>query len=472
MSYDLQQSDIEMLFQTSKELYVKIQLLSKELLTIDELQGVAISGSFTIDSSSDVRTTANITLHITDSSFYNAYGSRIWFDKYSRILLGVKNIRTNEIHYYPLGIFLFSENNFTYDHITNTLAVSCVDSMSTLNGVRGGNLDGLTTLIPAGEDIRSAIVASVSQLGGIKKYLIDDVQHPVPYDLTFNAGSTVYNIIVALRDLYPGWETYFDEDGVFICKQIPTCVDSNIVLNKEQMRKLVIRENLTNTLSETKNKTEVWGASLSADRITDQCTNTGNQYNISLELFEFKDRMKIAFKPNVISAAQPHLKINDLPSYGIYYENEQFIEAGRLKANTTYVVRYVKEKFYLMGEYQIYGVAADTNPDSPFYVGDNEENVALQVLSGGEYDNIYSDELCLQRAEYENWKSTRLTDTVNLEMILVPWLGVNQKVEYTSHVSGKTDYYIIKNISGEFSSGVMNISMVKFYPLYPEIIKA
>lgn len=469
MAYNVQQEDIDILYQSGKELYVKLLLMDSNLLTLDELQGISIDGNISIASDSEIRITYIDTILLNNKASFNIERNKILLDKYVKVFMGIKNTRTSEIHYYPLGLFLFNEQNFVYDSVTNTLSVTCVDMMSNLNGVRSGAVSGLYTLIPAGEDIRSAMVAAVSQLGGIKKYLIDDVKHPVPYDLTFSAGSTVYNIIATLRDLYPGWETYFDEDGVFVCKQIPTCVDSNIVLDKEQMHKLVISENISNNFSEMRNKTEVWGASLSADRITDKCTNSGSQYNISLDLFEFKNRMKIAFKPNVTNATQPHLKINDLASYGIYYENEQFIEAERLKANTTYVVRYVKEKFYLMGEYQIYGVATDTNPDSPFYVGDNEENVALQVLSGGEYDNIYSDELCQQRAEYENWKSTRLTDTVSLEMILVPWLGVNQKIEYTSFATGETHQYITKNISFDMQSGVMSVQMIKFYPLYPNI---
>ena len=32
----------------------------------------------------------------------------------------------------------------------------------------------------------------------------------------------------------------------------------------------------------------------------------------------------------------------------------------------------------------------------------------------------------MERAEYENWKSTRLQDSISLEM-MIPWLHVNKK---------------------------------------------
>jgi hypothetical protein len=40
------------------------------------------------------------------------------------------------------------------------------------------------------------------------------------------------------------------------------------------------------------------------------------------------------------------------------------------------------------------------NPDSPYTIEDIGE--WRQVLSGDEYENIYSDELAVERAEYEN----------------------------------------------------------------------
>ena len=97
------------------------------------------------------------------------------------------------------------------------------------------------------------------------------------------------------------------------------------------------------------------------------------------------------------------------------------------------------------------------------------------ICSGGDYDNITTDDLALQRAEYENWKSCRLTDAVSVDMIMIPWLDVNKKIGYTMR-SGKPgekhepSEYIVKDISMSLGSGTMTINMQKFYPYYPYII--
>lgn len=60
------------------------------------------------------------------------------------------------------------------------------------------------------------------------------------------------------------------------------------------------------------------------------------------------------------------------------------------------------------------------------------ENIGIknQVLSGDTYEDIFTDDLALQRAGYENWKSLRISDRVNLSVIPIPWLDVMDKVTY------------------------------------------
>ena len=78
----------------------------------------------------------------------------------------------------------------------------------------------------------------------------------------------------------------------------------------------------------------------------------------------------------------------------------------------------------------------------------------------------------MQRAEYENWKSTRLTDSVSIEALLIPWLDVNKKVSYTPRYDPAlgTLQYIVKHIEFSLKSGTMTVSMCRFFPYYPYII--
>lgn len=53
-------------------------------------------------------------------------------------------------------------------------------------------------------------------LSGLRSSQIDGVSTESP------AGASMYDIVVKLRNLYPGWETFFSLDGVFVCRPVPT----------------------------------------------------------------------------------------------------------------------------------------------------------------------------------------------------------------------------------------------------------
>ena len=146
--------------------------------------------------------------------------------------------------------------------------------------------------------------------------------------------------------------------------------------------------------------------------------------------------------------------------------------------------------FYFCGEYQICAVAkliskelADTDaviadisnePTSNVdFIAEYETPFGIdligeqrKVLSGGEYDNIYSEDLAMQRAKYELWKYSDMKDEITLTMMDIPWLDVNQKIEYTSQSTGVKNVYIIKKKQSSTTGGTMTLSLVKFVPIY------
>ncbi len=94
----------------------------------------------------------------------------------------------------------------------------------------------------------------------------------------------------------------------------------------------------------------------------------------------------------------------------------------------------------------------------------------LQVLSGNDYEQIYTTDLARQRAEYEAWKAGRLTDSITVETRLIPFLDVNMKITYKSLRTGQVDTYIVDKISHSFDTFTTTIEMHKFYTTYPFII--
>ena len=117
-----------------------------------------------------------------------------------------------------------------------------------------------------------------------------------------------------------------------------------------------------------------------------------------------------------------------------------------------------------------HGFAQDTNSQSPFYINGTAGIIRI-VLSGGEYDNISTDDLAQQRANYELYLRCKLQDQIQLKCIPIYWLDVNWVVEITlPNKQGKEEknLYITKKISTTLGiNGTQEITLMRYYPLYP-----
>ena len=60
------------------------------------------------------------------------------------------------------------------------------------------------------------------------------------------------------------------------------------------------------------------------------------------------------------------------------------------------------------------------------------------------------------------YQTTAMRDTVTLSLIIIPWLDVNQKIEYTPSISGTTGQYIIQSISWSTLEGTMTMTLYRF----------
>ena len=122
--------------QQARELHAKINLLNFNFQTVDELSGVVLpSSTYSIDSTSDIRRTCNISLIPIDSSFDIAEGNKIWLDKYIQVYIGIKNVLTNEIIYTNMGIYLVDNPTRVYDPANNAMTIKGVDLMAKMTGM-------------------------------------------------------------------------------------------------------------------------------------------------------------------------------------------------------------------------------------------------------------------------------------------------------------------------------------------------
>lgn len=546
--YDLQ------LMMYPAQFELKIEVLKENGTILDTLQGIVIGGTFSIDSTSSVRRTLSVTITPTlfdrnDTKIIEE--GLVWLNKEVRVYIGVMDWRKKETVYYLLGYFVYTGTTSVYDASTNHLTISCSDFMTKIDGTKNGQLGSLTTKIPAYEEnpdtgevikyniIREAMITVLKQLGNVNKYVIDDIgefkampqnnenwkqyrkEHPlwntIPYDLEFSAGCSVLSILEKLRDLYPNYEMFFDENNIFTCRMIPSCSKDSVIIPNSFLQSVFISENVNIELNKVRNICEVWGKVIDADFYTEQCSYSGSVYTCTVGGYDNKyyNGDLVAVKIPAANGNQPKININNLGNISIMDENTDLPIVNNILEKDVVFVFKIKSKrvnnenifyAYLLGHWQAHGMNILTDgstgedyrfPDgvklkkyskeyfrkkyncesieleiiqnSPFTVQKLGE--ILDVKTGGEYDNITSDSLALSRAKWENWKNTRLTDNITLVTKLIPFYDVNIKVSYQTTDSDAANPYIIKSVSHDFSSWTSTLTMYRFYPLYEDIIK-
>ncbi|MCM1234799.1 MAG: DUF5048 domain-containing protein [Ruminococcus flavefaciens] len=340
-----------------------------------------------------------------------------------------------------------------------------------------------------------------------------------PFDQEFSAGCSVLSILATFRDLYPNYEMFFDmEDNTFICQLKPMCYEDDIILDHSFLQRALISENTTVDMTTVRNVCEVWGQVIDVDFYSEECTYEDNTYSSTVSGYEeeYFNGDTIGLKIPADNKEGVSININDLGDIPIMNEaTEEPIQSGVMKADNVYVFKIKKKRIdghdvimaYLLGQWQVHAINVLTNgkksgqfvtssdgeeyelyskeyfqkfyncdrvdmtivADSPFTVEKLGEIPDVKV--NGEFENITSDDLAADRAKWENWKTSRLTDNITITTILLPFLDVNKKVSYKRSDSDREHQYIISSISHDFEGYTTTITMYRFYPLYETFIK-
>ena len=556
--------DLKIISHNIHEIRAKIEVINeKDGAILEQLECGIVNCSLSISADSDIRRTANLECIPVKNKYLRLNKSSIiWMNRIIKIHIGIYDNRYRTWHYYPFGVFVFQNYGATYDPTTNTISLALVDLWSNFDASRNGEIGGAETIIfPAYEEdidtgevikynyIRDAVITTLLQLGKLKESQleIDEIGeykgmpdynanymeyreqskvpvkdgtlmptwNAIPFDQEFACGTTVAEILTTLRDLYPNYEMFFDENGNFICRMIPSCYHDDIILDHSFFDSIYISENTSIDLFSVRNVCEVWGESIETDFYTEDCTYSNNCYSCNIVGYEEKyyngDIIGIKIPRNNIFGCA--LNINNFGSIPIIDENDENpIETDELEAEQIYAFKIKKKhingkdeiKAYLLGQFQPHAVNVLTNgniskenytaqdgtvvkkyskeyfqkiyncktiefttiPDSHFSI--EELGLLLSVKVGGEYENITSDSLAASRASYENWKNSRLTDNISITTKLVPFADVNIKVSYRRKDTGEINQYIVKSVSHDLSGGITSWNLMRFYPLYKE----
>lgn len=448
--------------------YIRLELLNYQFQTVDTVEGVCRNGNINISANSDIRRTGNIELVINNSSFEVSAGGKIWLDKYIKVWIGLMSLITREIEYTNCGVYIIDAPSYNFNPSTNTLSLSLLDLMAKLTGIRNGYLPGTPVVLSAGENIRQTIIDTLA-LGGFTKYVVEEAPSPgtIPNDLEFDQGSTIYTLLSGLRDIYPNYEMFFDVNGVFYYRPIPSGSGDPVYIDDTLWSSIVTEENLDVDFQNVKNVIEVYGRTHDPAHFSTSTKVSSTTIQLTIEdVTEYTEDMIYGFtltdNPGYVGYK---LQINNLTEYPILMSDG--ITASDIPAESGevyYCVQFKGTYWNYLGHLQSYGYAEDDNSQSPFYINGTVGQIRLP-LYGGEYENCYSDDLARQRAEYELWLHTNMNNGVRISCVPVPWIDVNILVEYTLKRNNQTNQYIIKSIDfGLAASDLMTINMIQFYP--------
>ena len=477
MSNQITQSQYNTAHQNIRNTYIRVNLLNFQFSTVDSLEGNLLKGSVSIDANSDMRRTCNVELVVTDSSYNVQAGGKIWLDKYIQIYVGVDDIRTGETSWTNMGIYLINQPSYSYDAQTHTLSFQGVDLMAKLTGLRNGYVTGLAgedkVLVSVGQNIREIIIGILKQ-NGFNRYVVSECRNVdgaiqnVPYEMEFEQGSPWWAVLVALRDLFPLYQMYFDVDEIFHYDMIPYRANDPIRIDLNTWDNNAISESVDVDFESVKNAVEVYGVTHEPPFFCDSDKATVSNAAISLtvnESFELKEYAMVGFVLPSNASGSITININSTGAKNLVNSSGKRITS--LAKNTYWVIIYQANGTWLfMGHAQAQAKWQDNNPNSPFYVGSSIGKITLP-LYGDDYENIQTDELALERAKYEIYLRCRLNDTINVTTVPIYWADVGWKVNYRPLGGDVINQYLVQSISTDLApNGKQTWNLSRFYPLY------
>lgn len=500
---EVMQRNIDLLRSHNKRVNLKVTLLDENYMEVQSLTGKIKALSFESTYDSDIRRTSTITLSVPAKEQIALDFEKTWNNRMVALSCGLFSTETNNYVWYGLGNMLMVSGDTIFDATTQEVKLNLVDLMAALTPERGSQI-GTPILIEEGSNIRNVLIAIITEFAPFKLYDITEFPDTIPYDITGDIGDYPIDLLNKVLELFPTYEKFYNTSGRFIVQEIPTKIDDPIDIGANILDDALISEKRSVDFSKVKNTTEIWGRQLSGDYVATACVTTGSRYDVTIDdTFQvLVDGETYTILPLTDSVAGQTMKIQNTAEYGIYTADGSGttytpIPAGIMKASVPYVIRYFEQKFVLQGELQIRCIVQEVteepsqatkeaymlenacnnvewivNPDSPFAcrispVTGNILGEIKQVFNGGEFENIYSTELCYERAKYENWKACRLQDTKEIEMLLVPWMDINQKIQFTSPITGELETWIVQSISYDFVKWTMSVKVSRFYPYYP-----
>lgn len=463
--------------QSQRNISIRINLLNFSKQIIDSIEGQVISGSITSDANSNMRNTCDIQMVVTDSSFNVEAEGKIWMDRYIQIYIGVEDLKTHQTIWTNKGIYLLNQPTYGYSAESKVLSFQGVDMMALLTDMRGGML-AEAYLIPAGSNVRDVII-TILGVNGINEYVVDDCKNsdgsiqPVPYDMTFDVGSTWWDVLESLQSILPNYQMYFDVDGVFHYETTPYRADESVRMDDDIWKQNVISENVSYDFETIKNSVKVLGRTHSVNYYATEVSVDKNIVNLTIPgMTAITDGLLIGFVLKQSIYGEVSLNVNNLGAKSLTKMDGAAVTSLAKDEYWTASYNGANNSWQFLGHLQAVGEWMDDNPHSPFFVGNPAGEIKI-VLYGGDYDNIMSDELATQRAEWEIYQRCRMNDSITLTSVPIYWSEVNWMVAYTPLGQDVVNQYLIRSITTDLThDGTQTYTLIRWYPYYIRYVPA
>ena len=454
--------DMKLVTQPVQNHYLLVEVLSSNFQRLACISGDVISCNISISSDQSVRRTASISMK-TDKAGIEAVLS-INMTNYIRLAIGIEDNSSRDVKWYTEGIFIINKNGVQTDAGSMSFSMELSDMMYDLTGDRKGTIHAYTSIVKNQQTFEQVMTDLISNdaFGGIKDYDIEPIHawknetnfldesanddYLIPYDMKFEVGLSIYDILEKLVTCYPDWEIFFDSYGTFVCQaKLREQDTSAVVMDDTSITPLRISDSLDLfDASKIKNVIEVWGKGGSYYGEA-RCTDDTNPYSIAA-IGELRE---------VLSGG----------NYEHIYDRYKDIEEGQrldeeIAKNETEVTRLSAElnKMPKETEEQQRARAAVRAE-----IQEVQNKIGADRRSREENIKISGNDMAQQWAEYMIDSKTRLQYTSSLTLLLCPFLNeVGFKISYTDSLTEQIRTYVVTAIQHDYLSGTTTLTCCQF----------
>lgn len=249
---DLTQLQLDTMKLPLRNKYIRLEILNYDFKVVDRIEGECVGGELSKDASSPVRRSGSVSIAIPTQyqaesivSELDGYditvGGKIWLDKIVRVSIGVVNYleENSPTVWYRFGVCLIDAPTRNYTGQEYILSFNLIDYISILTSDRYGQLTGTATVVEKGEyvtnvdgtieyqrtPLQDALTAVIRDLAGLDKFVIYPIPTRwqfLPYDIKYDIGATVMDILNQFMEILSTWQMYMDNDGVLTIEPIPS----------------------------------------------------------------------------------------------------------------------------------------------------------------------------------------------------------------------------------------------------------